>query len=238
VTDAHNEWAQFAAALTAFLATHSIPARPAIRRGLRERFGGRGYVTLYSLLSLAVFAWLIWAAGQAPRIALWRFEAWQLVAPNIVMPFACLLIAYGLASPDPFSLTGRNGAKFDPLRPGIAGLTRHPLFWAVTLWAAAHIVPNGDLAHVILFGLFALFALAGMAIFDARRRREWGAQVWAERAAHTSFWPFAAMLDGRFKGEGLEARPGVLLGALLLYLTLVLLHPLVIGMQPLPFLFS
>jgi uncharacterized membrane protein len=231
---AFSDWAQFAAALIVFLASHSIPARPAIRRALREWLGGRGYMTLYSILSLAVFAWFIWAAEHAPRIELWAFAPWQLWAPNIAMPLVCLAIAYSFASPDPFSITGRGGAAFDPSRPGIAGITRHPLLWAITLWASAHLIPNGDVAHVILFGLFAAFGVLGMAIFDARRRREWGAQAWAERTAHTSRVPFAAVFAGRFRGEGLRAPPGVLLAAAALYLTLLLLHPLVIGVSPLP----
>jgi uncharacterized membrane protein len=201
---------------------------------LREWLGARTYMILYSIVSLAVFAWLIAAAGTAPRIQLWSFEPWQLWVPNVAMPFACLLTAYGFASPDPFSITGRNGAAFDPAQPGIAGITRHPILWAVTLWAAAHLVPNGDLAHVILFGLFALFGLAGMAIFDARKRREWGPGRWAERTAHTSLIPFAAVLAGRFKGAGLQVRPLPLIAALVLYLSLILLHPYVIGAAPLP----
>jgi uncharacterized membrane protein len=233
MTHAQAEWAQFAAALVAFLATHSVPARPAVRRRLRERLGGRAYMVLYSIVSLAVLVWLIAAAGTAPRIPLWRFEPWQLWAPNIVMPAACLLVAYGFASPDPFSLTGLNRAAFDPNRPGIAGITRHPILWAVTLWASAHLIANGELAHVILFALFALFGLAGMAIFDARKRREWGPELWAERTAHTSLVPFAAVLAGRFSGAGLRPRPVPLAAALALYLSLILLHPHVIGVSPL-----
>jgi uncharacterized membrane protein len=235
MTSAQGEWAQFGAALVVFLATHSVPARPKMRRMLRERLGGRGYMVLYSIVSLAVFVWLIAAAVHAPRIPLWSFAPWQLWVPNIVMPIACLLIAFAFTAPDPFSIPGRNGAAFDPQRPGIAGITRHPFLWAVTLWAAAHLVPNGDLARVILFGLFALFGLAGMAIFDARKRREWGPALWAERTAHTSLLPFAAVLAGRFSGAGLRARPMLFVTALSIYLSLVLLHPLIIGVSPLPF---
>jgi uncharacterized membrane protein len=235
VTEAQYDWARFALAIVVFLASHSIPARPGIRGALRGWLGGRGYIAAYSILSTAVLVWLIWAAVHAPRLPIWSFELWQMWVPVAVMPAACLLIAYGFASPDPFSLTGINAAAFDPERPGIAGVTRHPLLWAVTLWAGAHIVPNGDVAGVILFGMFALFGLLGMAIFDARKRREWGAEVWTKRAAHTSLVPFAAVLSGRFRGEGLRARPGVLLAAVALYLALILLHPLVIGVSPLPF---
>jgi uncharacterized membrane protein len=233
MTPAQSGWAEFAAALFAFLASHSIPARPAVRRALKDKLG-RLYVVIYSIISLAILAWLIAAADRAPRVRLWSFEPWQLWVPNIVMPLACLLAAFGIAAPDAFSITGYKGKGLDPKRPGIAGITRHPLLWAVTLWAAAHIVPNGDLAHVILFGLFALFGLAGMAMFEARKRREWGPELWAERTARTSFIPFAAVLAGRFRGEGLRPNRVRLLAALALYLTLLLLHPLVIGVSPLP----
>lgn len=233
MTLAQPGWAEFAAALFAFLASHSIPARPAVRRALKDRLG-RLYFVIYSIMSLAIFAWLIAAAGDAPRVQLWSFEPWQLWVPNVAMPFVCLLVAFGAAAPDPFSITGYKSEGFDPKRPGIAGIARHPLLWAVTLWASAHIVPNGDLAHVILFGLFALFGLAGMVMFDARKRREWGAQLWAERTARTSFIPFAAILAGRFHGEELRPNPVRLLAAFVLYLALLLLHPLVIGVSPLP----
>ena len=234
MTPALIGWAQFAAALAAFLASHSVPARQAVRRALRAKLGARAYILLYSLVSLGIFAWLIAAAGNAPQARLWSFEPWQLWIPNIAMPLVCLLVAFGIAAPDPFSITRRFGAGFDPERPGIAGITRHPLLWAVTLWAAAHIVPNGDLAHAILFGLFASFGLAGMAMFDARNRREWGPELWAKRTARTPLIPFAAVVTGRFGCAGLSAIPIRVFAALALYLALLLLHPLIIGISPLP----
>ncbi|MGO9171923.1 MAG: NnrU family protein [Rhodomicrobium sp.] len=236
MTPAHPGWAEFAAALGAFLASHIMPARPAIRRSLRARLGGTAFTVLYSAVSLALLVWLIAAAGYAPRIELWSFEPWQRWVPNIVMPFACLLVAFGIAAPDPFSIAGRAGAGFDPKRPGIAGITRHPLLWAITLWAAAHLVPNGDLAHVILFGMFAAFGIAGMFALDARKRREWGSELWEQRTAATSLVPFAAVLSGRFRGAGLRTDPRHLIAALALYLALISLHPLVIGVSPLPWL--
>ncbi len=234
MTPAQIGWVQFGAALTAFLASHTLPARPAVRRSLQARLGRRAYTALYSLVSLAVFAWLIAAAGNAPHIQLWSFEPWQLWIPNIAMPFACLLIAFGIAALDPFSIARREGAAFDPERPGIAGITRHPLLWSVTLWAAAHIVPDGDLAHAILFGLFALFGVAGMAMFDARKRRDWGPELWAKRTARSPLIPFATIVTGRFCEAGLSAVPMRFLAAFALYLAVLFLHPLIIGVSPLP----
>ena len=60
-------------ALTAFFASHVVPARPAVRRSLQAHLGGVAYGVIYSAVSLAVLAWLIAAARNAPHIQLWDF---------------------------------------------------------------------------------------------------------------------------------------------------------------------
>jgi uncharacterized membrane protein len=225
------------AALGAFFASHIVPARPPVRRFFTRRLGEKTYTALYSAVSLAVLFWLIVAADRAPQERLWDFEPWQLWVPNIAMPLACLLIAFGAAAPSPFSIAGRDSSSFDPERPDIAGVTRHPLLWAITLWAAAHTVPNGDLAHVMLFGLFAAFGIAGMFILDARKRREWGQDLWRRRAARTSIIPFAAVAAGDFRFGRLHRQHVVrTLAALALYLVLLMSHHAIIGVSPLPLL--
>ncbi len=229
-------WGEMSVALAAFFASHVVPARPSVRRALHAHLGSGLYAIAYSAVSLAILAWLIAAARHAPHIQLWDFEPWQLWVPNLVMPLVCVLIAFGVAAPNPFSISiwpGRD-PSFDPGRPGIAGITRHPLLWAITLWAAAHAVPNGDLAHVLLFGLFALFGIAGMAALDGRRRAAWGATLWAERAAKTSLIPFAAVVDRRARLSGLSLNPLRGAAALALYATLLAAHPHLIGVSPLP----
>lgn len=229
-----GEWTDVTLAFAVFFASHVVPARPAVRRSLQARLGGAGYAAVYSAVSLVILAWLFAAVRDAPRIQLWDFELWQLWVPNLVMPFVCVLIAFGVAAPNPFSIAGRNSERFDPDRPGIAGVTRHPLLWAITLWAAAHIVPNGDLAHVLLFGSFALFGVAGMGALDGRRRKEWGRDLWESRVAKTSALPFAALFAGRVRWRELRLPAWRLAAALALYATLLGLHPLVIGVSPLP----
>jgi uncharacterized membrane protein len=221
-------------ALTAFFASHVIPARPAVRRSLQAQLGGVAYGVIYSAVSLAVLAWVIAAARNAPHIKLWDFELWQLWVPNLVMPFVCVLIAFGIAAPNPFSIAGQKSASFDADRPGVAGITRHLLLWAITLWALAHIAPNGDLAHVLLFGLFAVFGAVGMAALDDRKRKQWGETLWAERAAKTSAFPFAALLEGRVRLRELRLDPWRAVAALALYAALIAAHPYAIGVSPLP----
>src|SRR5207248_1720704 len=53
---------------------------------------------------------------------------------------------------------------------------------ALALWAFAHLIPNGDLSHVILFGGFGAFAVIGMPTIDRRKRREWGEAEWRRLA--------------------------------------------------------
>jgi uncharacterized membrane protein len=225
-------WAEFAGALVLFLASHAIPARPALKGRLVALLGRRGYLALFNTLSLVLLVWLVVAAGRAPYVPLWYQEIWQRWAVNIVMPIAVVLGVFGLGTVNPLSFGGR-AAGFAPEHPGIAGFVRHPLLWAFLLWAAAHLLVNGDLAHVILFGGFALLAMAGMPMIDARKRRQWGAIEWHRLAAHTSQIPGVALLTGAWRprrGPTLWR----LVAAVVLWQVLLRLHPIVIGVSPLP----
>lgn len=226
-------WGGFAAAFAVFLASHAVPARPAVRRRLVSALGEPAYLLLYGIVSVAILAWLVAAAWRAPYVALWPYAAWRAWLANIAMPFACILVAFGVGAANPLSFGGR-AAGFDPAHPGVAGAARHPLLAALALWGAVHAAANGDLAHVLLFGGFAAFAIMGMRAVDGRRRRALGAAEWARLAANTSNWPLLALLTGRWRprpGRGDAAR---LAGGLLLWLALLALHPLVIGVSPLP----
>lgn len=129
------EWGEFALALAVFLGSHVIPAR--LRGPLVARLGKRAYIAGYSLLSLGLLYWLILAAGRAPFVEIWPQEPWMRWLVNLVMPVAVLAA----------------------LTVGMAGLMA-----AFALWAAAHLIANGDLAHVILFGLLLIYACFGLAI--------------------------------------------------------------------------
>jgi len=227
-------WAEMAAAFVTFFASHIVPARAPLRGWLRGAIGPAGYLALYSAASLAALGWLIVAAGRAPYVELWTFAPWQLWAPNIAMPIVCVLAALGAGAVNPFSFAGRAPERFDPAEPGIAGLTRYPVLWAVVLWALAHMIPNGNLAHVLLFGLFAAFGLIGMRMFERRKKRAWGADVWAARAANTSLVPFAAIIAGRARLWPVLAQPVRIAAGLAAWFILFALHPKLFGVSPLP----
>ncbi|MGP6089925.1 NnrU family protein [Antarctobacter jejuensis] len=171
-------WTGFAAIFAAFFLTHSIPVRPTVKSRLVDVIGARSFGLVYSVLSVGMLTLLIWSAGEAPYVQLWPQMEWHRHAAHLGMLAVCLILALGIARPNPFSFGGARNDSFDPARPGIVRWTRHPILLALALWAVVHLVPNGDLAHVILFGVLGSFAIAGRALIDRRKRRVLGASRW------------------------------------------------------------
>jgi uncharacterized membrane protein len=225
-------WIELFAAMALFLVSHRIPAWIGVKDRLTIALGPRGYTAAFSAVSLLLLWWLIVAAGRAPFVPLWDPEPWHRWAVNIAMPLAAALAAFGVAAPNPFAFEGR-ATGFDPARPGIAGVTRQPLLWALALWAGAHLLPNGDLAHVLLFGPFLLLALAGMPMVERRRRRALGDAEWSRLTARTGLVPLAALVAGRWRPRGLPPllRLAIALGA---WAVLWHLHAPLIGVWPGP----
>ncbi len=226
-------WAGLALALTAFLGTHFVPTRPAIRSRLIEALGRRAWFSIYGIVSLTVTVWVIWAAGRAPYVELWPQLPWTRWVPNLVLPVAIALALCGLPART-VTLGGPRNSKLDPQSPGFAAITRHPLLWALALWAGAHLFPNGNLAHVILFGGFAAMGLAAMPAFDARARQTLSPDDAGAYFAATAMLSFAPLLTPRWwREEGRLLVPRLAL-AVGLWLVLLWLHPLVIRASPLP----
>jgi uncharacterized membrane protein len=224
-----GDWAEFLAALVAFFASHAIPSYGGLRQRLIAGLGRRAYFTLYSLLSLLLLVWLIAAAARAPFVELWPFEPWQRHVPMLLVPVAVVLALLGLCRPNPLSLSLGPADAFDPEHPGIAGLVRHPVLWATLLWSLAHLVANGDLAHVVVFGLFAALSVLGMAALDARKRRQYGLSRWQELARRTALLPRLPLAGGWRPADLWLVGLGLVLAVLL-----ALLHPFFAGVPALP----
>jgi hypothetical protein len=123
-------WTEFSLAFVLFGLAHALPARPKIRRRLMAPAGERGYLLAYSAVSLGLLYWLLLAAGRAPFVLLWGLAPWQLWVPNLVMPLVVLLAVAGIGVANPFSFGGSSSRSFDPERPGITSVSRHPLLLA------------------------------------------------------------------------------------------------------------
>jgi uncharacterized membrane protein len=204
-----------AVAVVVFLVSHSLTNRPALRRAAEARVGRVGFVVLYSLLSLALLAWMIAEVVAAPVVPLWEQAPWMRWVTLAAMLPASVLAVAGLSTPNPFSI-GPGAAGYDAARPGIIGLTRHPVLWAMALWAAAHLLSNGDVAGLMVFLPLLVLAVVGIPLLDGRARRRLVPELWAP--------------CGPAKIGGLRVAAGVIV-----YLLMLLLHPLVIGRNPLGF---
>ena len=206
-------------AFVLFAAAHLIPVHAGLRPYLVGFAGQPTYLATYALVSVGLLAWLVVAAGRAPYVELWASAPWQAWTALVTMAPVCMLVTLGLGVPNPFSFGGGDAARFDPNRPRIVGVTRHPLLWALAVWAGAHLLANGDLAHLLLFGGFLAMALAGIVQLDRRAKRRLGDARW-QRLAGRSFTGW----------RGVDALR--LAGAVLLYAALLLAHGPVIGVSP------
>lgn len=220
-------WTGFAAVFAAFFLTHSIPVRPAVKSRLVGRIGARGFGLAYSALSIGMLALLIWSAGEAPYVQLWPQVEWHRLAAHLGMLAVCFILALSIGRPNPFSFGGSKNDSFDPARSGILRWTRHPVLLALAIWAGVHLLPNGDLAHIILFGVLGSFALAGRALVDLRKQRLLGVSRWnaldSTRKAAPPFHAPCSLPSLYFR---------ILIG-LAAFAALLLAHPYLIGVSAL-----
>lgn len=222
------------AALSVFIAFHVIPAIRPVRAGLVRAVGLPGYIVGYSFLSIALLVWVGVAFDRADTDLLWAQQIWMRWVPVGVMPLACLLLVGSLSAPNPLSV-GVKADRFDPVRPGIVSITRHPLMWALVLWAGAHVPPNGDTAALALFGLFVLLGAIGPWSLDRKKRRDLGEDAWKRLSAGTSSVPFWAILCGRTRLDlsGIGWRQAGV--AAVLYVGFLAAHEWALGVSPLPY---
>ncbi|WP_439527420.1 NnrU family protein [Pannonibacter sp.] len=132
------------AGLVLFFGCHGVTMKRDLRTRLITRLGEGGYKGLYSLVSAAGLALIIFGYGQA------RFEGAPLVyeAPTWLRHMALLLLLPVFV----FLI-----AAYVPGR--IKTAVKHPMLVAVKLWSLAHLLANGDLASVLLFGSFLAYAV-------------------------------------------------------------------------------
>ena len=141
--------------LIIFLGVHSVRiVADDWRTQSRSRLGALPWKALYSVASLAGFALIVGGFGLARQLPV---QLWQ--PPLAMRHLASLLtlISFVLLA-----------AAYVP-RNGIKARVHHPMVLAVTVWALAHLLSNGNLAHVLLFGSFLLWSVLD---FSTARRRD------------------------------------------------------------------
>ena len=201
-----------------------------MRGSLRDQLGEQGFLFVYSLTAVVTFAWFVMAYARAPAIVLWILPRWTAFVPVLIMPLATLLLVAGYTIANPTAVGMERWARADDPAPGVLRVTRHPVMWAVGLWALSHLVANGDLASVWFFGLTAALAFGGTVLIDRKKRLALGSH-WQRLADVTSNIPFVALVAGRTQLRWRDI--GVLrpVAALLLYVVLYLAHPIFTGVR-------
>ena len=141
--------------LLLFLGAHSvrIVAEP-WRNDQIARLGERRWKGLYSLVSLAGLVLIVWGYGQArlDPVVLWSTPVWTRHAAAALTLPAFILIAAG-------NMRGTRMKR----------AFGHPMVVGVKVWAFAHLLANGMLADVVLFGSFLVWAIVD---YRAARRRD------------------------------------------------------------------
>jgi uncharacterized membrane protein len=227
-------WTEFVLAMAAFLASHFLPVRGGLRDRLINLIGRRAYFAAYGVISVLVLVWLVLAAGRAPYVELWVPDSWTRQVPLLAMPVAVFLAVVGVGSGYPHTLGGRRGAVLDVANPGLAAITRHPLFWALSIWSAAHLPPKGDLAHVIMFGGFCAMGLAAMPACDRRATAALGAAGAAKVFAAAPILSPAPLFDAGWLRDNRKTLVRCGLVAAAIWGGSIALHETVIGVSPLP----
>lgn len=217
-----GDWGNYILGFAFFFASHSLPTRPAIKSRLVQWLGAAGFTLAYSALSTFALIVLIMVARGAPHVTLWEWAEWQNHIALTGMCVAILLVALTLGRPNPLSFGGWGHERYDPNRAGVIGWVRHPLLLALLIWSLSHLLPNGDLAHVIMFGCFALFSLLGGKLIDRRKKRQLGVEEWTW-LSHTKR-AFTPTINGVVR----------LVIGLVFYGLIIWAHEPVIGISPLP----
>ena len=218
-----------ALATVVFLAAHYVSSTP-LRSGLVGVLGENAYLGLYTLVSLAMLGWMIWAYIKAPYQRLWwgdEFRVWAVV----LMPVSLLFLVCGLLTPNPSAVRQESKLRSMGEPRGILRATRHPVLWGIALWAWVHLVSRGDVASLIFFGGFLLLAISGTVLQDARKNKAVGVD-WQRFAGVTSNVPFAAIFQGRNKFRFGEIGWRNVVVALALYFVLIFVHPYLFGARP------
>ena len=213
----------------AFAGSHVLLSSTRLRGSLREALGETGFLAVYSLVALVTFAWFVVAFAHAPVIPLWPLRRWMALVPVVVMPFAAILLVAGYTTSNPTAVGMERAARADDPAPGILAVTRHPVMWAIGLWALSHLFPNGNLAALYFFAVFAVLALGGTLLIDRKKRLALGSH-WARLERASSNLPFLALLAGRTRLRWRDLGTLRVIAGLLLYAVLYLAHPTLTGL--------
>jgi uncharacterized membrane protein len=130
--------------LVVFLGTHLVVTMRDVRAGLIARIGKGTYKGLFSILAALGLGLIVWGFARyraAEWIDVWYPPVWtRHVTIALMLPSVILMVA-------------------GYIRGRIYATLKHPFLAGVKLWAAAHLIANGDLGSILLFGTVLAWAV-------------------------------------------------------------------------------
>ena len=130
--------------LVLFLGIHTLTTMREARARVIARLGDGGYKILYALVSVAGLALIVWGFSQDRHhewINVWYPpKAMRHIALGLMLPAVILVVA-------------------SYIRGRIFTTLKHPMLTGVKLWAVLHLLSNGDLGSIILFGSILAWAV-------------------------------------------------------------------------------
>lgn len=154
------------AGLVLFIATHSLRIFADGWRGqMVARMGAMPWKGLVSVVSLIGFVLMVmgYAAARQSPIVIWTPPFWLSHLVSLVMLAAFILLI----------------AAYIP-RNGIKARLGHPMVISVKIWALAHLLVNGTVADLLLFGALLIWAVMSFRAARQRDRREGAVRVKGE----------------------------------------------------------
>jgi uncharacterized membrane protein len=218
--------AQLIIAALVWLGIHFGLAGTRLRDSVVARIGERPFRGLFSLLTILAIVFLVRAWRGAETTPLWYAPEWLRWVLVAVMLAAFVLLVASVSRRNPTMVGGETAMAQSPR--GIQRVTRHPMLWSYALWAAAHVIGNGDTAAIVFFGTFLVTAIAGMPSIDAKLARRDPA-AWQTLSAATSIVPFVAIAQGRNRFVPSEIGWLMLLIGVVAWVVVLRLHPWLFG---------
>jgi len=132
------------AGLVLFIGAHVFTTMRGQRAALIARVGEGAYKGVYSLLSIVGVVLIAWGFARyraAGYIAVWDPPGWTRHV-TVLLVWPAIIMFYAAYSP------GR-----------IKAVLKHPMLVGTKLWALAHLISNGDLGSIILFGSILAWAV-------------------------------------------------------------------------------
>jgi uncharacterized membrane protein len=216
-----------------FLATHIAISSSLIRPRLIETVGEQPYRGIYSLMAFGTLIPLVvmfsrnkhsgpmlWNLRDVPAV---RWLVWLMMAAALILTVA------GFINPNP-AMVGAPATSGNAR--GVLKITRHPTFVALAMFGLAHMLMNGFAGDLLFFGTFPALAIVGGMHQDRRKLLEMG-DKYARLMAETSFFPGAALWQGRQRWSAADF-PWLPIGiGVALTAAIVFFHPMLFGGNPL-----